>query len=78
MGEINFKVGDVVWCVDPGNKNGVYSITSYHRPCIVEDTTEERLYVRVKNPRRESFSDKCAFWVDKKLFRLVKEKGTIV
>lgn len=75
---MNFKVGDVVWCIDPKNKNGVYTITSYHRPCVVEDTTEESLYVRIKIPRRESIGDRYAYWVDKNLFQFVKEKGTIV
>ena len=75
---MNFKIGDIVWCVDPGNKNGRYVVTSYHRPCTVEDVTEEELYVRVKNPRRGNFCDTCAFWVDKKLFRLVKEKAKVV
>lgn len=32
---MKFKQGDIVWCIDRGNNEGTYSITSYHKKCLV-------------------------------------------
>lgn len=75
---MNFKIGDMVWCVDPSNRNGLYTVTCYHRPCVVEKVNAKQLYVRVADPRPGRLGDRFGFWVDRKLFQLVHKKGSIV
>lgn len=75
---MKFKVGDVVWCIDKENNNGMYNITSYHRKCVVEDVDSicDELYVRVLD--KKYGDDEHCWWVDAKFFDFVKTNGKVV
>ena len=44
---MNFNIGDTVWCIDPNNNGGRYTITYYHRPCKVVKVRKDEILVEV-------------------------------
>ena len=78
MGEnVNFKVGDKVWCIDPTNKHGLYSFTYYHRPCVVVDIVgSDEIIVKIADP--QNGFEKNAFRVDKHRFGYIKYNCKVV
>lgn len=80
---MNFKAGDIVWCIDPDNNDGLYTVTYYHRKCVVvspkgmfKDYMMVRCLSREKD-ERENIS-RLVWNVEKKFFAHVQQKAVIV
>ena len=74
---MNFNIGDIVWCIDPNNNGGRYTITYYHRPCKVVKVRKDEIRVEVLD-ENDSEVNGLEFWVDGKFFQRVKSKAQVV
>ena len=74
---MNFNIGDIVWCIDPNNNDGLYQITHYHRPCKVVKVRKDEIRVEVLD-ENDSEVNGLEFWVDGKFFQRVKSKAKVV
>lgn len=77
---MNFNAGDIVWCIDPNNNNGKYTITRYHRKCVVVVSYDGFMKVRCLD-REEGESEyllRLNWNVEKKYFAHVQQKAVIL
>ena len=74
---MNFNIGDIVWCIDPNNNDGLYPITHYHRPCEVTWVGKDKIRVKVLDENDYEVNG-LEFWVDGKFFKRVKSKARVV
>lgn len=74
---MNFNIGDVVWCIDPTNNGGLYSITCYHRPCEVTQVRKDEIRVKVLDENDYGVKN-LEFWVNRKLFQRVESKAKVI
>ena len=74
---MNFNIGDIVWCIDPNNNNGLYPITHYHRPCKVVKVRKDEILVEVLDENDYDVKG-LVFWVDRKFFQRVRSKAKVV
>lgn len=74
---MNFNIGDIVWCIDPNNNGGRYTITYYHQPCKVVKVREDEIRVEVLD-ENDSEVNGLEFWVNRKFFQRVKSKATVI
>ena len=74
---VSFNIGDMVWCIDPNNNNGRYTITYYHRPCKVVKVRKDEIRVEVLD-ENDSEVNGLEFWVDGRFFQRVKSKAQVV
>lgn len=80
---MNFKRGDIVWCIDPNNNNNRYTATHYHRKCVVvlpDSLIDGFMQVQcLSQEKDESEYVLYAVWdVEKKFFAHVQQKVVIL
>lgn len=80
---MNFKIGDIVWCIDPSSNNGRYNVTRYHRKCVVvspDGPIDGFMNVRCLSQEKDEGKHVLhnVWAVKKKFFAHVPQKAVVV